>query len=129
MGLVAVVLPLVDGRASGWPWWTFVSLATAPACFTALVLRQRAIVRRGGAALLDPGMIRQRTVSAGLLTQLAFWSGQASYFLVLALYLQLGRGLSALDSGLVFTFVTAAYVITSAQAPKLAAQHGRRPSS
>ena len=39
---------------------------------------------------------RQRTFSAGLLAQLVFWCGQASFFLVLALYLQQGRGLSAL---------------------------------
>ena len=33
-----------------------------------------------------------RSFSAGLVTQLAFWCGQASFFLVLALYLQQGRG-------------------------------------
>ena len=55
-----------------------------------------------------------------------FWSGQASFFLVLALYLQQGRGLSALDSGLVFTILAISYVVASAQAPALVARHGRR---
>lgn len=125
LALIAVVLPLVDGRSSGWPWWTFVSFAAAPVLFAMLVERQRRVVRRGGVPLLDPRLLRHRTVSAGLLTQLTFWSGQASYFLVLALYLQLGRGLSALESGLVFTFVATTYVVTSTQAPKLVAKHGR----
>ena len=44
-----------------------------------------------------------------MLTQLAFWSGQASYFLVLALYLQHGRGLARWTPGLVFTILAVAY--------------------
>ncbi|MBV8217396.1 MAG: MFS transporter, partial [Solirubrobacterales bacterium] len=67
-----------------------------------------------------------RTFTAGLLTQLAFWCGQASFFLVLALYLQQGRGLSALDAGLVFTIMAVAYVAASAQAPALVLRFGRR---
>ena len=66
-----------------------------------------------------------RSFSAGLVTQLAFWGGQAAFFLVLALYLQQGRGLSALHAGLVFTVLAVAYVIASAQAPGLIARHGR----
>ena len=55
-----------------------------------------------------------------------FWCGQASFFLVLALYLQQGRGLSALDAGLVFTILAAAYLVASLRAPALAMRHGRR---
>ena len=75
---------------------------------------------------MAPALFRARAFSAGLLTQLAFWSGQASFFLVLALYLQQGRGLSALNSGLVFTILAVSYVAASARAPELIARHGRR---
>ena len=54
---------------------------------------------RGGTPLLVPSLFRERAFSAGLVTQLAFWCGQASFFLVLALYLQQGRGLDALQAG------------------------------
>ena len=76
--------------------------------------------------MLAPALFASRAFSAGLVTQLVFWSGQASFFLVLALYLQQGRGMSALDSGLVFTILAVSYVIASAQAPALVARHGRR---
>ena len=56
---------------------------------------------RGQAPLLDPALFTCRTFTAGLVVQFGFWAGQASYFLVLALYLQLGRGLSPLASGLI----------------------------
>jgi EmrB/QacA subfamily drug resistance transporter len=125
-GLIAVVLPLVEGRQHGWPAWTWISFAIAPLLLLGFVSHQRTVARRGGAPLLAPAMFRNRTFSAGLATQLAFWCGQASFFLVLALYLQQGRGLSALDAGLVFTIMAVAYVAASAQAPALVLRFGRR---
>ena len=125
-GLTAVVLPLVEGRQHGWPLWTWVSLGIAPLILICFAGQQRQLAARGGQPLIAPAMFRSRAFSAGLLTQLAFWSGQASFFLVLALYLQQGRGLSALNSGLVFTILAASYVVASARAPELIARHGRR---
>ena len=125
-GLIAVVLPLVEGRQHGWPAWTSISLGVAPVLLLGFASHQRRLARRGGAPLLAPAMFRNRTFTAGLVTQLAFWCGQASFFLVLALYLQQGRGLSALDAGLVFTIMAVAYVAASAQAPALVLRFGRR---
>jgi MFS family permease len=55
-----------------------------------------------------------------------FWCGQASFFLVFALYLQQGRGLGALQAGLVFTILALAYLVASMRAPALAERLGRR---
>jgi EmrB/QacA subfamily drug resistance transporter len=126
IGLTAVVLPLVGGRQHGWPVWTWVSLSVAPLILLGFAAHQRRLANRGGQPLMAPALFRARAFSAGLLTQLAFWSGQASFFLVLALYLQQGRGLSAMSSGLVFTILAVSYVAASARAPQLIARHGRR---
>jgi EmrB/QacA subfamily drug resistance transporter len=125
-GLIAIVLPLVDGRQHGWPFWTWISLGIAPLILLAFVAQQRRLARRRGAPLLDLTLFRERTFSAGLLAQLVFWSGQASFFLVLALYLQQGRGMTPLHAGLVFTILAAAYLAASLRAPALATSHGRR---
>ena len=125
LSLTALVLPLVDGRAHGWPVWSLVSLALSPVLFVDFVLWQRRLVRRGGSPLVHPAWFRDRTFAVGMLTQLLFWSGQASYFLVLALYLQLGRGLSAMESGLVFSVLAAAYLVASIRAPGLVGCFGR----
>ena len=125
-GLTAIVLPLVEGRTHGWPLWTWLALGAAPAILAAFAAHQRRLGRRGGAPLLDPALFRDRAFTAGLLTQLVFWCGQASFFLVFALYLQLGRGLDALQAGLVFTILAAAYLLASMQAPALTARLGRR---
>jgi EmrB/QacA subfamily drug resistance transporter len=123
--LSAIVLPLLEGRQHGWPVWTWCSLAAAPVLLTAFVLQQRRVARRGGSPLLDLSLFAERSFSAGLVTQLCFWAGQASFFVVLALYLQNGRGLHPLAAGLVFTILAGAYVVASVQAPALAARHGR----
>ena len=125
-GLTAIVLPLVDGRQHGWPAWTWISLACAPVILGAFAAYQRRLARSGGAPLLDPSLFSERSFNAGLLAQLVFWCGQASFFLVLALYLQQGRGLSAMHAGLVFTILAAAYLAASFGAPALATRHGRR---
>ena len=125
-GLTAIILPLVEGRRHGWPLWTWLALAAAPVLLGAFAAQQRRLARRGGVPLLDPALFRERAFSAGLLAQLVFWAGQASFFLVLALYLQLGRGLDALQAGLVFTILAVAYLVASIRAPALTARLGRR---
>jgi EmrB/QacA subfamily drug resistance transporter len=123
--LTAIVLPLIEGRAHGWPLWTWLSFAVGATLMTWFVSQQRALARRGGAPLLDPVLFRTRAFSAGLVTQLVFWCTQASGYLFLALYLQQGRGLSALHAGLVFTVLAGAYLATSLRAPALTMRYGR----
>jgi MFS family permease len=124
-GLTALLLPLVEGPHQGWPSWTLVSVAAAPVILVAFVVHQVSLARAGGSPVLDPAMFRNRAFSTGLITQLAFWCGQASFFLVLALYLQQGRGLSPLEAGEVFTILAAAYLVTSLRAPALTPRFGR----
>ena len=131
-GLTAIVLPLVQGRALGWPAWTWAALAAAPPLLAGFLAHQRRLTARraAGLAATDPllelGLFRNRSFSAGLAVQLAFWCGQASFFVVLALYLQQGRGLDALHAGLVFTILAVAYLAASLAAPALSVRHGRR---
>jgi EmrB/QacA subfamily drug resistance transporter len=123
--LVALVLPLVQGRASGWPAWTWVSFGASAVLLATLAVTQRRLQARGGSPLLDPVLFKNRNLRSGLTTQLAFWCGQAAFFLVLALYLQQGRGLSPLKAGLVFSILAGAYLLVSLRAPSLTMRYGR----
>jgi MFS family permease len=125
IGLTAILLPLIEGRELGWPAWTWISLALAPAILAWFVGRQRELSRRGDDPLLDLALFRERGFSAGLATQMCLASAQASFFVFLALYLQLGRGLGPLEAGLVFTILAAAYVVASGPAPALTERFGR----
>ncbi|QMU69229.1 MFS transporter [Streptacidiphilus sp. P02-A3a] len=124
--LLTLVLPLIEGRAQGWPLWTWLCLAASPVLFTVFGVHQHRQVRRGGHPIVHTGLFRSRTFSVGMLAQLVFWAGQGSFFLILALYLQQGRGLTALASGLVFVVIGGGYLATSTVAHLLAARMGRQ---
>src|SRR5262249_20670593 len=115
--LVAMVLPLVEGRQAGWPAWSWAALAASVPLAVAFAVHQRRQADRGGVPLLTPRVFAAWPLRAGLLTQVAFWCQQAAGYLVLGLYLQQGRGLSALSAGAVFTFLAAGHLATSFRAP------------
>jgi EmrB/QacA subfamily drug resistance transporter len=124
--LTAIVLPLVEGQRLGWPAWTWASLAAGPVLLAVFTAHQTRLRQAGGVPLLDMQLFRSRAFSAGLVTQLALWCGQASFFLILALYLQNGRGLDPLQAGLVFSIAAGAYLVASMRAPALTMRWGRR---
>jgi EmrB/QacA subfamily drug resistance transporter len=123
--LVAVVLPLVDGRQEGWPAWSWIALGASVPLAIVFVAHQRRKADRGGVPLLDPRVFASWPLRAGLITQTAFWCQQAASYLVIGLYLQQGRGLSPLAAGAVFAVLAAGYLLTSFGAPALTVRFGR----
>lgn len=125
--LVALVLPLIEGRQQDWPAWTFACLAATVPLGAAFVVRQRQLgAAAGREPLVDPELFRHRAFTVGVATSVVFYAGMASFFLVLAIYLQEGRGLSALDSGLVFAGLAGGYLAASIGAEALAPRFGRQ---
>jgi EmrB/QacA subfamily drug resistance transporter len=136
--LVATVLPLIQGQSQGWPLWTWLSLAAAVVLFGVFGFHQGHVAARSHAhtaaghdetvkaPLVDPAMFQSRPFTVSIIAQTVFWMGQGSFFLVFALYLQAGRGMSALDSGLVFTAIGAGYLVASMKAGDVMARVGRQ---
>jgi EmrB/QacA subfamily drug resistance transporter len=124
--VTALVLPLIEGQQAGWLAWTWGVLALSGVLLAATVRQQNQLAARGGEPLFPPALSAVRTFRVGLALQLVYWCGQASFYLFLALYLQRARGLSALDSGLMFSILAVAYLATSMKAPELTEKHGRR---
>jgi EmrB/QacA subfamily drug resistance transporter len=125
-GLVAIVLPLVEGREHGWPEWTWLSLAAAPVLLGTFLAHQRARAAGGRAPLVELGIFANRTFSVGSLTGFTFALVPPSFFLVLALYLQQGRGFSPLFSGIVFVAVGAGFFAAMLTAEAMTARLGRQ---
>jgi MFS family permease len=125
-GLAAVVAPLIEGQQYGWPAWTWASLAAAPVLLGGFVVHQRRRAASGRSPLVDPGLFASRRFSVGSLAALAFGLVPASFFFVLALFLQDGLGLSPLLSGEVFAAVGAGYFAAMMLATGLARRLGRQ---
>jgi EmrB/QacA subfamily drug resistance transporter len=125
-GLIAVILPLVDGRQAHWPAWSWACLAAAGPILAGFAGHQAWRRRHGQTPLVDLTVLADRAVGAGLVATGLFYCAMASFFVVLALYLQEGRGLSALSSGAVFTVVGVGYLAASMVAPAMTARLGRQ---
>ena len=124
--LVAIAAPLVDGRQQGWPAWSWACLALGPVLLAMFAAYLRRASRRGRQPLLDPGIFAVPAFRAGLIVQVLFWCQQAASYLLLALFLQQGRGLGPLESGGVFSVLAAGYLVTSFRAPGLTMRFGSR---
>ena len=94
------VVPLVLGRAEGWPAWTWFSLAASVPAFAAFLAAERRVRMRGGTPLVSLDALAPRAVSSGMLAVAAATSTYYGLLFTLALYLQQGLGRSALVSGL-----------------------------
>ncbi len=103
------VLPLVLGRESSWPAWTWVCLAASPAGLVWFVEAQRRIARRHGSPLVNLDVLRRPAIRWGLLSWAATVSTYFATLFVLALYLQRGVGRSPLFSGFALVSWVAAF--------------------
>jgi MFS family permease len=98
--VLLVVVPLVLGRAEGWPAWTWLSLAASVPAFAGFLAAERRVRLRGGTPLVSLDALAPRAVSSGMLAVAAATSTYYGLLFTLALYLQQGLGRSALASGL-----------------------------
>jgi EmrB/QacA subfamily drug resistance transporter len=124
--LLGVVAPIVEGRSAGWPWWVPVSLLAAAGLGAVWVAHQRRLGARGGSPVVDLSLLELRTFRLGIALSLAFYIAVPAFLLIVGLYLQDGRGLTAIHSGLAFTPLAVAYVTSSLSAPRLFARAGDR---
>lgn len=126
LAMTALVLPLVEGRAQGWPLWTVLCLAASVPLFGAFVAYQRRTSRRGGEPLVDLAIFRRPGFAAGNLASLLFFMGMASFFLIVTLYLQDGLGFGALASGAIFTQLGLGFFLSSLVSPRVERRLGRQ---
>lgn len=98
-GLLALVVPLIEGRERGWPWWCVGLLALSPPLLLAFWRGEQRLERGHGTPLVPPSVL----ASPGLRRSLAatfFFYTIAPFFLLFAVYEQRGLGHGALTAGL-----------------------------
>lgn len=98
--LLAVIFPLIEGRQIGWPWWCFASMIAALPLAALFVWWQKRQAARGAPQLLPAELLRSRNFLVGIAVGTLLFSGLPGFFFLMALFLQDGYGLSALQSGL-----------------------------
>ncbi len=126
VAMFALVFPLVQGRELGWPPWSFGLLIGSAVLLTVFVLYERTRQRRDGSALLALQLFKRRAFPAGLIAWLLYCCAVTAFFLTFMLYLQIGRGFSALHAGLTGTPFAVGVGLAAGSAAKLANRYGAR---
>ena len=107
--VLLIVLPLVLGRAAGWPAWCSGSVAAGAALAVAFVLIERRVAARGGDPLLNLAVLRAPALPSGLATLAVTQVGYGGLLFTFTLHLQAGLGQSALRTGLSYLPMAAAF--------------------
>ncbi|MFI6367656.1 MFS transporter [Nocardia sp. NPDC050630] len=82
---VLIIVPLVQGRALGWPRWTWLMLVAGVLLFGLFAFYERITDR---APIIEPSLLRNRTYVGGLAVVVVFFGAVSSQSLILSLYTQ-----------------------------------------
>jgi EmrB/QacA subfamily drug resistance transporter len=97
---LALVYPLIQGRALGWPAWTFASIVASIVLFGVLGIHLVRTKRSRRDPLIEPSVFAHRGYSAGALVLMLYFGGMIGMIFGVTLFLQIGEGFSAIHAGL-----------------------------
>lgn len=123
--LLLLLVPLLEGRALGWPAWCWVMLAAFPFGALAFAGVERRVEASGGTPLLPPSVLRMRSIRVGLAVAGPFFTGFGGFLFVYTLTLQDGLHLGPLGSGLALVPMAGSYLVTTLLCARLVARFGR----
>lgn len=100
IAVLLLVYPLTEGRDRGWPAWIFVMMAASLVMVAVFVLYERRLTAQGRTPLIVLSLFKARSFAGGFSVNLLFNLSYGTFFLMSALYMQIGLGWSALHAGL-----------------------------
>jgi EmrB/QacA subfamily drug resistance transporter len=98
--LFLILLPLIEGRALGWPMWCVAAMASALPMAWLFVMWLRRREARQKPQVIPLSLLRERRFLMGASLAALLFSGVPGLFFAIALYLQNGFGLDPFHSGL-----------------------------
>ena len=100
LSILLLVFPLIEGHSYGWPAWAFAMMAAGLVGAVIFYFYEKRRDAAGKSELLPVSLMANGNFVIGTAMATTFFSGVAGFFLVLAVFLQTGFGLSPLQSGL-----------------------------
>ncbi len=124
-GLVALLVPLIEGQDRGWPAWTYVTLAGGLLLLGSFALWEVRVARAGGDPLVPPHLFSHPAFSGGVVLAMVYFAAFTSIFFTISLLWQAGLGHTALESGLVSIPFAIGSIVGASQSDRLATRFGR----
>ncbi|MER5864467.1 MFS transporter [Kitasatospora sp. NPDC002040] len=125
-GLLSLFVPLMEGRALGWPVWCWALLAAFPFLASAFVLVELRTERAGAVPLLPFSLLRLPEMRRGLGIALPYFAGFGGFMFVIAVLLQQGLELGPVTAGLALVPMAVGYFCASLSGPRLIGRFGSR---
>lgn len=122
--LVLLLLPLTEGRALGWPTWTWIMLGAVLPLALIFAMHQRRTERLGGAALVPPAVLRLRGMRIGLTIAVAFFGTFGGFMFVFAIATQGEAGMSPLEGGMTYLPLAVSFMVVSIYNARLQERYG-----
>jgi EmrB/QacA subfamily drug resistance transporter len=123
--VLAVLVPLSEGRALGWPTWSWVMLAIAPVLVAGLVAVELRHERAERVPLVPPSLVRLPSMARGLTLAVPFFVGFGGFMFVYALAVQGLLGWSAVKAGAALTPMAVSFFVASLLTSRALARWGR----
>jgi MFS family permease len=124
--LLTLLAPLTEGRAAGWPLWTWLALAAFPFAAGAFWAVERRKDRAGHTPLVPPSLLGLASLRHGLALIVPFSIGFSGFMFVIALALQEGARLGPVPAGLALAPMAVAFLFVSLAGPRLIGRYGTR---
>ncbi|MFJ6212131.1 MFS transporter [Streptomyces sp. NPDC092296] len=126
VSLLTLLVPLMEGRAVGWPLWTWLLLVAFPFAAWAFVRVERRTERAGRVPLVPPSLLAVPGMRRGLVLALPFFVGFGGFMFVVAVALQQGLRFGPETAGLALVPMAVGFFITSLSGPRLVGRYGSR---
>ncbi|MEV0448306.1 MFS transporter [Streptomyces sp. NPDC050600] len=126
LSLLTLLAPLTEGRAAGWPLWTWLALGVFPFAAGAFWWVEVRADRRGRTPLVPPRLLELVSLRRGLAVVLPLSGGFSGFMFVIAVALQQGLAMGAVASGLALVPMAVAFFAASLAGPRLVRRWGTR---
>ncbi len=124
-GLIAILVPLIEGQDQGWPRWTYLSLVGGFALIALFGAWEVRVARRGSSPLVPPHLFSHPAFTGGVILALVYFAAFVSIFFTISILWQAGLGHTALESGIVSVPFAIGSILGASQSGGLAARIGR----
>ncbi|MCZ4078913.1 MFS transporter [Rhodococcus sp. H36-A4] len=124
-GLVALLVPLIEGQDQGWPVWTYVSIVAGVVLIAVFAAWEVFYTKRRDNPLVPPKLFAHPAFTGGTILALVYFASFTSIFFTISLLWQSGLGNSALSSGIVMLPFAIGSIIAASQSNRLTERLGR----
>jgi EmrB/QacA subfamily drug resistance transporter len=124
-GLVAILVPLIEGQDQGWPVWTYLSLVGGIALIALFGAWEVLVAKRGQSPLVPPHLFSHPAFTGGVILALVYFAAFVSIFFTISILWQAGLGHTALEAGVVSIPFALGSIVGASQSGRLAATIGR----